>query len=124
MNRDYNTQVRNRRVYKNKFSDFISDNYYLDSDEDLFNAEVDFEKDLNTDFWYNVYNRNTNLKHVGFNYEGKILKKSLSGMFWIESKRASILERFEKIVYQMVENVKYIKKFYNYHFDRKWNKFN
>lgn len=58
------------------------------------------------------------LKNRGFNYEGKILKKSLSSYLYKDPKREEILNEFEKIVFFSVEKIKLIKAFFNYTADK------
>ncbi len=125
MNRDRSITLQNRRsyipksYYKNEMSD---DNLF--QEKNLSDNYLDIPIQEERDFWYNIFNRNNNIKHVGFNYKGRMLKRSLSGMFWLETKRESILKKFEDIVFNMVENVKEIKKSMNYIFSNKYTKFN
>ena len=74
---------------------------------------------------YNRANtRLTRLKNTGFDYQGKIFEKSISPYIMGESKRREILNEFEKLIYFMIEKVKYIKTFYNYTVDKDYNRLN
>jgi hypothetical protein len=74
---------------------------------------------------YNRANtRLTRLKNTGFDYQGKIFEKSISPYIMGEAKRREILNEFEKLIYFMIEKVKYIKTFYNYTVDKDYNRLN
>lgn len=74
---------------------------------------------------YNKANtRLTRLKNTGFDYEGKILKKSLSPLIYADPVRASILDEYEKMVFFLVEKAKMIKTFYNYTVSKDYKKLN
>lgn len=64
------------------------------------------------------------IKNTGFDYQGKIFEKSMSSFLFREEKRAAILEQIEKIVYEMIEQVKDIKKTFDYRKEKKYRKFN
>ena len=53
--------------------------------------------------------------NVGFDYEGKIFKKTLSNqVLQGDENRLSILASIERVVYQLFESTKYIKNYNNY----------
>jgi hypothetical protein len=64
------------------------------------------------------------INYLGFNYEGKILKRTLSSYLFRDPNRAEILQKFEEIIYFLVEKVKTIKTFYNYSVPKDYNKIN
>ena len=64
------------------------------------------------------------IKNKGFDYKGKIFEKSMSSFLFREEKRAAILEEIEKIVYEMIEQVKDIKKTFDYRKQKKYRDFN
>jgi hypothetical protein len=66
--------------------------------------------------WYEFINeQNTIRSNQGFDYEGKIFKKTLSNQVLSgDQNRTDILESLEKIVYQLFETTKYIKNYFNY----------
>jgi hypothetical protein len=59
-----------------------------------------------------INDRRTN---VGFNYEGKILEKTLSSITLSgDQNRTTILKSIEKVIFNLVEKTKTIKNFMNY----------
>jgi hypothetical protein len=57
-----------------------------------------------------IYERNEKRMHLGFQYKGQILKKSMSGqMFGVNDLLDTYLAKVESIVYEWVEAVKQIK---------------
>lgn len=125
MNRDRSITIQNRRSYtpKTHYKNELSDDE-LFQEKNRSDNYLDIPTNDEYNFWYNIYNRNNNIKHVGFNYKGRILKRTLSGVFWLENKREMILNKFDEILYNMVEHVKDIKRSMNYILDKKYNKFN
>jgi|CZCB01.1.fsa_nt_gi hypothetical protein len=63
-------------------------------------------------------------KNLGFNYEGQIFKRTLSSAFFGDKKRVDILNEFEKMIFFLIEQVKNIKKTFNYTIDKDSNKIN
>lgn len=63
-------------------------------------------------------------KNLGFNYEGQIFKRTLSSAFFGDKKRVDILNEFEKMIFFLIEQVKNIKKAFNYTIDKDSNKIN
>ena len=59
-------------------------------------------------------NRMTRLKNSGFDYEGRIFEKTMSPYILMDPNRRDILNSYEKIIYFLIEKVKFIKTFYNY----------
>lgn len=68
--------------------------------------------------------RKTRIKNTGFDYRGKILRRSLSPYLYGESTRASILDEIDKILTFWVEKVKTVKTFYNYTVPKDYTDFN
>ena len=63
-------------------------------------------------------------KNLGFNYEGQIFKRTLSSVFFGDKKRVDILNEFEKMIFFLIEQVKNIKKTFNYTIDKNSTKIN
>jgi hypothetical protein len=68
--------------------------------------------------------RLTRLKNTGFDYKGKLFRKSMSPLLFADPKRAEILDEYEKIMYFLVEKVKLIKTFYNYTVNKDYKNLN
>jgi len=66
--------------------------------------------------WYEFIESQNDLRsNVGYDYEGKIFKKTLSNQILNGDKnRMDILSAIEKVVYQLFETTKYIKNYINY----------
>ena len=74
---------------------------------------------------YKITNtRKTKLKNAGYDYRGKILRRSLSSYLYEEEKRAEILNHVDSIFTFLVEKVKTIKTFYNYTVPKDYRDFN
>lgn len=64
------------------------------------------------------------LNGLGYDYQGKILRKSLSSYLYTNATRAAILDKFEEWMYFLVEKVKTIKTYYNYTVPKNYRKIN
>jgi len=64
------------------------------------------------------------INNLGYNYEGKILKKTLSSYLFKDPSRSEILAKIDAILYFLVEKVKTIKTFYNYTVPKNYRKLN
>jgi hypothetical protein len=53
-----------------------------------------------------------------FDYKGRIFEKTMSPLLFNDSTRAGILNKFEEMIYFLVEKTKIIKTFYNYTVDK------
>lgn len=73
---------------------------------------------------YCLEHRNDDIGHLGYDYRNRILKRSLSGMLFLEQKRKAILENIELTVTYLVEYIKTIKKSFNYVFEKDYRDFN
>lgn len=74
---------------------------------------------------YDIANsRKEKINNLGFNYKGKILKKTLSSYIYMDPTRAGIMDQFENLFYFLVEKVKTIKTFYNYTVPKDYKKIN
>jgi hypothetical protein len=74
---------------------------------------------------YDIANsRKEKINSLGFDYEGKIFKKTLSSYIFVSPTRTSILEKFETLVFFLIENVKTIKTYYNYTVPKNYRKIN
>jgi hypothetical protein len=71
-----------------------------------------------------THSRKEKIENIGFNYKGKILRKSLSAYLFKDPTRAAILDQFETWVFFLVEKVKIIRTFYNYTVDKDYTKIN
>jgi hypothetical protein len=57
-----------------------------------------------------IYERRAKRMHLGFQYKGQILKKSLSGqMFGVNDTLDTYISKIDSVVYEWVEAVKQIK---------------
>jgi hypothetical protein len=78
-----------------------------------------------TESLYDAANsRREKLNGLGYNYKGNIFRRTLSSYIFVNSTRASILEKFETLVYFLLENVKTIKTYYNYTVPKNYRKIN
>jgi hypothetical protein len=68
--------------------------------------------------------RNEKINNLGYDYKGKILKKTVSSYIFSDPTRAEILQKFEDWIYFLVEKVKTIKTFYNYTVSKDYKKIN
>lgn len=68
--------------------------------------------------------RHDKINNIGFDYEGNIFKRTMSGYLFQDEERAEILSRFEEIVFFLIEKVKLIKTFYNYTVSKNYRKLN
>ena len=72
-----------------------------------------------------LYERRERRLHMGFNYKGQILKKSLSSqLFEVNEVLTTYIADLEKIVHEWVEGVKMIKTYVNPAVDKYENKLN
>lgn len=70
---------------------------------------------------YDTANSRLNsIKNTGFDYEGKLFEKSLSPYILADPKRSDILKNYEKLIYFVIQKIKYIKTFYNYTVDKNY----
>lgn len=60
------------------------------------------------------------IKHKGFNYEGKLFERSMSNYIFREEKRVGILEKMETVMFELIERVKTIKNHVNYVVDKNY----
>ena len=74
--------------------------------------------------YFKSRNRLTKLKNTGFDYKGKLFRKSMSPLLFADPKRAEILDEYEKIMYFLVEKTKFIKTFYNYTVNKDYKNLN
>lgn len=68
--------------------------------------------------------RNERINNLGFNYKGKILRKTISPYLYSDPERATILDKFDNWLFFLVEKVKSIKTFYNYTVPKDYTKIN
>lgn len=64
------------------------------------------------------------IKNTGFDYEGKILQKSLSHELYKDPTRSDLIGQWEKIIFELVESVKKVKTFVDWRKKKDYRKFN
>jgi hypothetical protein len=64
------------------------------------------------------------IKNVGFDYEGKLLKKSLSHEMYKDPTRADLISQWEKVLFEMVESIKTLKCVFDWRKPKNHRKFN
>ena len=69
-------------------------------------------------------NRKNNILHKGFNYGENLFIRSMSHLLFQEEKRDSILKYMEKVMVELIDQVKTIKTFYNYAVKKNYRDFN
>ena len=57
-------------------------------------------------------------RNLGYKYKGRILRHSVSGLFYVDPRKTRILDKLEELLYTMIEDVKMIKKFRNFAIDK------
>ena len=67
--------------------------------------------------------RHDDYKYVGFNYEGKQIKKSISSFLLKAPGVEEIIEQFEKMVFYLTEKSKYLVHWKNFAMDPRHTKF-
>ena len=55
-----------------------------------------------------------NLKHCGFQYEGRIFEKTMSQFLFQDPTRTAILAKMEIVIFELLERIKMIKNHVNY----------
>lgn len=61
-----------------------------------------------------LYDYKKNNLQLGFNYKNNIMKKTLSNFLFLDKKRERFLNQLDILFYELIENVKNIKKTFNY----------
>lgn len=79
---------------------------------------------MNDSLYNSAKTRRTRLKNVGYEYEGKIFKNTLSPYLLSDPNRSDILTQIEKTVFYLIEKTKYIKNFFNYTVDKNYKNLN
>jgi len=75
--------------------------------------------------WSILEHTQDNIKHTGYDYKRKgIFSKVISSVFYLETKRASIINMMDRIWVKSVDDIKRIKKTFNYIIDQDYTKFN
>lgn len=64
---------------------------------------------------------NNDIKNIGFDYEGKLFKNTISSFIYENDKMKPMLLKLEEITHFTINQIKTIKEFYNYAMDN--NKF-
>ena len=100
------------------------DDFYYDDGVNLSNNKFIDSLNETNDIIYYLSHRNDKIKNIGYDYRKGILKKCLSGVFYLESKRQTILNKFDKLFIFMADHIKSIKKSYNYMLPKNYRDFN
>jgi len=64
------------------------------------------------------------LLHTGFDYRGKVFRKSLSNVFFLDAKREALLLSFDDVIVWMIDYIKMIKKTFNWTLPKFYRDFN
>ena len=119
--------------YKKLIYDFSPSKFKKQYDEDFY---FDDNKNVSNNIIYSPINEFTTIKeylkhrsdiieNLGYDYQNNgILNKTLSKSFFIEDKRAAIIDKIDKLFIYMANHIKSIKKTYNYMFEKNYVKFN
>lgn len=62
--------------------------------------------------------------YIGYNYSKTLMKKCVSPYLYNNKKTAGFLDTLNDIMVHMIENVKYIRNFFNYAVPKHYNKIN
>lgn len=73
----------------------------------------DYKYKLRTDYYSQAKHFNDKYKNLGYDYRGKMLKRSTSSELWGNPLLRPFYTRFEELMYYILEQVKYIKKVYS-----------
>lgn len=92
--------------------------------DDLYDQSKPWDRFSGQNLNYILEHRNDRILHIGYDYRGKVLKRTLSKVMFIEKKREAILNEIEKIVDFLIDSVKHIKKAYNYALEKNYRDFN
>lgn len=86
--------------------------------------KISLENERN--FWANRKSRYYFAKHVldeghkyGYDYHDKLIKRSVSPIFYDDPQRTVILQTFDYIICYIIDQIKMIKKFRNYAIDKR-----
>ena len=82
------------------------------------------EKDKQVNELYYIKHRNDDLKHTGFDYENRILRKTLSGLMFDNPTMNTFLTYLQKQVVWMIESTLVVRNFWNYTVNKYYNKHN
>ena len=93
---------------------------YGQSLQDKVNNDIKEIKPLS--FYLN--HRHDAVKYIGYDFRGKIFQNTMSSMWFMEFKRASILQRYEKPLSWLVDQIKWVRKFFNYTLESDYRDFN
>lgn len=117
-----NSIFSNKRKYNSLYK---NDDFYYD---DKFGA-----KNFNEFTSIRIEERKTHLRQLkekeddinyGFDFRGQLFFRSLSSMIYQNMKYANIFLYMDRWISFLIDYVKMIKKFRNYHFDKDYRKFN
>lgn len=73
---------------------------------------------------YSLEHRNDNIPDTGYEYRGMVLRNTISKSFFLEFKRRSILDQYEILIDWLIDQVKSIKKAYNFMLEKDYRDFN
>jgi hypothetical protein len=63
---------------------------------------------------FDVKNSINDVVYNGFDYREKIFSKTLSSIMFLNPTTVKILERYQKVVFGLIETVKQIRNYFNY----------
>ena len=61
-----------------------------------------------------VQNSINNFGYEGFQYKKQIFERTMSNLMFIDPTKNLILEKFQKVVFALIESVKQIRNYFNY----------
>lgn len=74
--------------------------------------------------WKEVAYNNWNVRYVGYDYSKTLMKKSLSNYLFQNEHLSGFIEHINAFMVKMVDNVKYIRNFFNYAVPKDYKKIN
>lgn len=78
----------------------------------------DYRYKLRTDYYNQAKHFNDKYKNLGYDYAGKLLKKTTSAEIWANPLLRPVYTRLEEMIYYILNQVKYIKKLYSIAHDK------
>lgn len=111
--------------YRHKNIESPLSDYYYDNGKNLSNNQLNIKKDLDSkSYLEHLKHQNDNILNVGFDFREQILMRILSPVLFFNTKNAGILLKIDSILSFLVDNVKSIKKTFNYHLPKNYRNFN
>lgn len=79
---------------------------------------------MSESYYDKTTSRNEQINGIGFDYKGKILRRTVSPYLFEDPKRAAILDWFEDWIFFLVEKVKLVRTYYMYAVPKNYKKLN